>query len=350
MKDILPELEDWLAQGENIALATVVRTWGSSPRGVGAKMALTAGGKIAGSVSGGCVEGAVFEAGIETLKTGQPQLLHFGVADETAWTVGLACGGQIDVFVQPLQAEHFQERRKRLAAGQLFAAATVIRGPVGLLGCELLANRAGEVSGAVGAGLDEAAAALAGRVLSEGVSQVAALPGAEAKPEPAVEVFVEVVEPQPVLVIVGAVHTAIALARLAQVMGFRTVVVDPRSAFGNAERFPQVDQLLPVWPQDAFAQVQITERTAIAILTHDPKIDDPALEIALASPAFYVGALGSATTQAARHERLLQAGVSEQQLARLHGPIGLKLGGQAPEEIALAVMAEITAVKNRVIS
>ncbi len=310
------------------------------------------------------MEGAVYEEGIDALKTGRPRLLHFGVADETAWSVGLACGGQIDVFVQPLKAETFQLRRERLETGQPFAAVTVIRGPAELLGCEILVTKPGAVSGHLGEGLDDLAAAVAGEALASGGSQIASLrvvgnaPGAVAEPaQPSVgeqeqvtpEVFIEVAEPQPVLVIVGAVHSAIALSRIAQVMGFHTVVVDPRKAFGNSGRFPHIDRLMQAWPDDAFSDLEITSKTAIAVLTHDPKIDDPALHIALASPAFYIGALGSPTTQAKRRERLLEAGISAEQLARLHGPIGLKLGGRTPEEIALSVMAEIVAVKNQVI-
>jgi len=343
MKDILPEREDWLAAGEKIALATVVRTWGSSPRSVGAKMAMTPGGKISGSVSGGCVEGAVYEAGIETLETGQPQLLHFGVADETAWSVGLACGGQIDVFVQPLQAGAFDAQRSLLASGQPFAAATVIRGPAGLPGCQMIVTETGSASGSIDAALDHAVINAAREALKAGESQMI-----QVQDSPEVEIFLEITGPQPVLVIVGGVHIAIALTQIARVLGYRTVVIDPRKAFGNAGRFPNADQLVQAWPDDAFASLAITANTAVAILTHDPKIDDPALIAALNSPAFYIGALGSTTTQAKRRERLLQAGVSEQQLSRLHGPIGLKsLGARTPEEIALAVMAEIIAVKNQ---
>jgi xanthine dehydrogenase accessory factor len=346
MKDILPDLETWLAAHETVALATVIQTWGSSPRGVGAKMALTPGGKITGSVSGGCVEGAVFEAGVAVLQTAQPQLLHFGVADETAWTVGLACGGQIDIFVQQLDENYFRALRKALHTGRSFAAATVIRGPHDRLGCAVLANREGAFYSTFPARSEQAIITAAQHSLSEGRSQRTML---QAGPGEELEVFIEVVEPEPVLIVVGAVHSAIALTRLAQVMGYRTVVIDPRRAFGNTDRFPQVGQLIQKWPDEAFEQLTINEKTAIAILTHDPKIDDTALVIALRSPAFYIGALGSATTQAKRRARMLEAGLTEQELARLHGPIGLKLGSRTPEEIALSVMAEITAVQNRVI-
>ncbi len=351
MKDILFDLDHWLAGRESVALATVVQTWGSSPRGVGAKMAITPGGKIAGSVSGGCVEGAVYETGVSVLKTGRPELLHFGVADETAWSVGLACGGQIDIFVQPLEEALYAALRKALLAGRPFTAATIIRGQENLLGHAVLVSGDRPFFSTIPASLEQPVIAAAQKASGESRSQRVIFEKGQAElteplPGP-FEVFVEVVEPNPVLIVIGAVHSAIALTRIARVMGFRTVVIDPRQAFGSSERFPEVDQLIQKWPDEAFQQVAINEKTAIAILTHDPKIDDPALMIVLRSPAFYIGALGSATTQAKRRARLLEAGISKHQLARLHGPIGLKIGSSTPEEIGLAVMAEIIAVKNR---
>ncbi len=345
MKDILPDLDRWVGARETIALATVIQTWGSSPRGVGAKMALTPNGKITGSVSGGCVEGAVFETGVTVLKDGLPQLLHFGVADETAWSVGLACGGQIDVFVQPLDISYYAAIHELLLAGQSHAIATIIRGPADSLGCLMVATRNGKVFSTISPGIEPRVLQAAQQALEQNTSQRVSL---QTESGEEVEVFVEVVSPQPALIIVGGAHSAVALAQLARVIGFRTVIIDPRRAFGNPERFPQVDQLIGKWPEEAFDELTITERTAIAVLTHDPKIDDLALVIALRSPAFYIGALGSQTTQAKRRARLIEAGLNEQQLSRLHGPIGLQLGSKTPEEIALSVMAEIVAVQNKV--
>ncbi len=345
MRDILDYLDNWLGKGEKIALATVVETWGSSPRGVGAKMALTTSGKIAGSVSGGCVEGAVFEAGVESLRSGRPQRLHFGVADETAWQVGLACGGQVDVFVQPLDEGVYPLLHNRVVSGKPFATLTIIGGPDALLGKVMLVDNERRTPGSVPPGLED--------VLWETGRQAMAPGGGGSKivhlqPEgqPELDVFIEVVERQPMLVIVGGVHAAMTLTELAHTMGFQTVVIDPRSAFGNSLRFPGVDRMIQAWPDEALRLVDIHERTAVAVLTHDPKIDDPALVEALNSPAFYVGALGSDTTQAKRRARLREAGINETQLARLHGPIGLKLGGRTPQEIALAIMAEIVAVQH----
>jgi xanthine dehydrogenase accessory factor len=343
MRDILPDIETWLKNHEPVALATVVQTWGSSPRGVGSKMAMTPGGKIAGSVSGGCVEGAVFETGVEVLRTGQPQLIHFGVADETAWQVGLACGGQVDIFVQPLSERSFISTREKLNSSRTFAVATVIRGPQEQVGRQLLAGKDSTTDSPTSSKLESAILDQAHRALSGGQSHTVTLETAQDLP---VELFIEVIEPPPTLIMVGGVHIAIALTHLARALGYRTVVIDPRSAFINGQRFPHADQLIHAWPDDAFAQLDVNEGSAIAILTHDPKIDDPALLLALPGPAFYVGALGSPSTQAKRRERLLQAGMSEELLSRLHGPIGLRLGAQSPEEIALSILAEIVAVKH----
>lgn len=343
MRDILPDLENWQAQNKEIALATVIETWGSSPRRAGASMAITPDGKITGSVSGGCVEGAVFDAGVEVLKSKRPQLLHFGVADETAWEVGLACGGSIDIFVKPLESAFFHALHSTLQDEEPAVVATVVRGPDALLGCELLLRESGQVTGSISPELDDQVIALAKETLEQGESRRVML-------HEDVEVFLDVLLPPPTLIAVGGVHITIALMSLAKTLGYRTVVVDPRSAFGNEERFPHVDRLIPLWPDEAFQQIPITRSTAIAMLTHDPKLDDPALKVALPSPAFYVGALGSKTTQAKRRQRLLEDGLSEEQLDRLHGPIGLNIGAGTPEEIAMAIMAEIVAARNQVAS
>ena len=339
MRDILPDLDKWRAENKSIALATVIQTWGSSPRRAGAKMALTPDGNIAGSVSGGCVEGAVFDAGVDVLKSNRPRLLHFGVADETAWEVGLACGGSIDIFVEPLDSEIFRPLRSILLDETSAVLVTVVKGSDDILGREILVREDGNVTGTISDELNDQAAKLARETLSHGSSRRAML-------KEDVEVFLEVIAPPPTLIAVGGVHITIALMALAKTLGYRTIVVDPRSAFGNVARFPDADQLIQLWPDDAFQQVPITRSTAIAMLTHDPKLDDPALKIALPSAAFYVGALGSKTTQAKRRQRLLEDGLTEEQMNRLHGPIGLKIGAGTPEEIAISIMAEIVAARN----
>ena len=342
MRDILPDLERWQVENnKSIALATVIQTWGSSPRRAGAKMALTPDGKITGSVSGGCVEGAVFEEGVQALKSNHPKLLHFGVADETAWEVGLACGGSIDIFVKPLDPELFKSLRSVLTEEDTAVLVTVVRGPDKLLGRELLLKDDNSVIGVFSEALNERVLNLAKETLMQGESRRERL-------NEDVEVFLEVILPPPTLIAVGGVHITIALMALAKTLGYRTVVVDPRSAFGNQERFPNVDQLVQKWPDEAFQKIPLTRSTAVAMLTHDPKLDDPALKIALPSPAFYVGALGSKTTQAKRRERLLDEGLTQEQLNRLHGPIGLEIGAGTPEEIAMSIMAEIVAARNKI--
>jgi len=343
MYDVLTEIKHWLSFDQPVALATVINTWGSAPRGVGAKMAFTPDGKISGSVSGGCVESAVFEVGVGVLETGEPELLHFGVSDETAFSVGLACGGNIDVFVKPLDPTFFRLVQAEIAAGNPLAIVTIIHGPAGYPGKELLYVSPENVYGVLGPELDELGRQYAQAGLESGQSGIFQ---AETAFGEDLHFFVDVVNPPPQLVMVGGVHIAIALASLAKTLGYRTVVIDPRRAFGNQERFPYVDRLIQSWPQEAFAQVTLTRSTAVAMLTHDPKIDDPALKIVLDSPAFYIGALGSRKTNEKRRQRLLEEGISEEKLARLHAPIGLELGGRAPEEIALAIMAEIAAVRH----
>jgi xanthine dehydrogenase accessory factor len=343
MREVLTDIDRWRAQGDTIALATVIQTWGSAPRGVGAKMALTQASQIAGSVSGGCVEGAVVEAGVQVLKTGQPQLLHFGVADETAWSVGLACGGKIEVFVQSLDPNLYAAVQRAIAEDRLAATVTIIRGPAELVGRGLIVYEDGSHLGTLGNPLDEPAIAAARVALIEEQAQRLTLPDISIEP---IEIFIDVLPPSLVLILVGGVHIAVALATIAKTLNYRTIVIDPRRAFGNEARFPHVDRLIQAWPDEAFQQISLTRSTAVAMLTHDPKIDDPALKIVLPSPAFYIGALGSRTTQEQRRRRLLKAGLTEAQLARLQGPIGLGIGAKTPEEIALAVMAQIVAARN----
>lgn len=332
MRDILSDVSRWLEDGKRIAMATVLQTWGSAPRRPGSKLAVASDGQFAGSVSGGCVENAVIEAALESLKTGRQRLLHFGVADETAWEVGLACGGSIEIFVQPLQENFFNFLRNAWMNEEPSVHATVIRGSSDMLGHEFFIREDGTVTGnhPHSDGIVELAKAAFERQASRRVML-----------DDETELFLEYISPPPTLIAVGGVHITVALAALAKTLGYRTIVIDPRSVWGNDERFPNVDQLIQAWPQEAFEQIKITSATAIAMLTHDPKLDDPALKVALNSPAFYVGALGSKTTNAKRRERLLNEGLTEEQLSCLQAPIGIDIQAQTPEEIALAVMAEV---------
>ncbi len=329
MKDLIPHIDIWLAQGTtNIALATVIQTWGSAPRKSGAKMAVTANGQICGSVSGGCVEGAVVEAAKEVLATAVPQLLHFGVADETAWEVGLACGGTIDVFVEQLELDAYQLLREITLEDQAGTAVTIIRGTEEQMGKKWLQVRNGRSLNQLPSSLNLPISNLPQTTQRHQLSDN-------------LEIFMEQFRPAPTLIMVGGVHIAVALTSMAKTLGFRTIVIDPRRAFGSDDRFPHADQLLTLWPQKAFAELEITPETAVALLTHDPKIDDPALDIVLPSSAFYIGALGSRKTHAKRVARLQKKGVDAAQISRIHAPIGLDLNAQTPEEIALSVLAEV---------
>lgn len=305
----------WHRDGRGAALATVVETWGSAPRPVGAQLAVSGRAEIAGSVSGGCVEGAVVAEALDALETGRSTILAFGVSDDEAFAVGLACGGTIRVMVEP-----------------------VGRGvPEGLLS-DLVARRAaGEpVAYAVDTGRWE-------RRLLGPNDALAASRFAQDRSGFEGETFVAVQNPPLRLVVVGGVHIAQPLVAMARLLGYAPTVVDPREAFASADRFPGT-ALRHDWPDEALTSLAIDARTAVVMLTHDPKLDDPALRVALRSPAFYVGALGSTRTHAKRVARLAEeAGVSEAELARLHAPIGLPIGAASPAEIALAILAEITA-------
>jgi xanthine dehydrogenase accessory factor len=349
VKDIVPDVSQWLSQGRQVAVATVIDTWGSSPRAVGANMAIDEEGNIVGSVSGGCVEGAVVELSQQVMASEAAQHVHFGVSDETAWQVGLACGGEIDVFVEPLAAEHFEFAQQAIADELPVASLTIVDGSPEWLGRKLSArgNQGEQVlSDWQDKGLEQKALELIRQGIRQGRSSRQTLIGPE-KHAQKLAAFIEVVPPSPNLIMVGGVHIAVALTAYAKVLGYRTIVIDPRRAFGTQERFPQVDKLFSEWPQQAFESLDLNTSTAVAVLTHDPKIDDPALQIALPSPAYYVGVLGSRRTHEKRLKRLRQAGMSQELLDRLHAPIGLDISAQTPEEIALSVMAEIVKVRRQ---
>ena len=306
MREILTELSEWTKAGEEIALATVVETWGSSPRPLGSKMVVTRSGKMAGSVSNGCIEGAVFEEAQKVLKNRMPKLAAFGVADEVAFEVGLACGGHIEVFVQPLGRVHEQ------------LIEMLQRNVPATLRTNLVTGEAELVDGA------PAGSELARR---EG------------------DVFVEPFRRPAHLIIVGAIHIAIPLHRLAKLMGYRVTIVDARAKFATRERFPEADELIVAWPDEAMARLEIDNSSYVVILTHDPKFDLPALRSVLTKDAGYIGAIGSRKTNQNRFDALRGEGFTDDQLARVRGPIGLDLGGRGAEETALGILAEITAMR-----
>lgn len=341
MRDVLPHLLTALASGDQTGRGVVTSVWGSAPRPEGACLLASASGAIAGSVSGGCVEGATVDAIRTAMTSGRAALLTFGVSDETAWSVGLACGGTIKVLVQPGVPPRVHAAAT--GPGGVVVATLLADSPAGRLGDAVTIAGDGSVDADRGLEwLGAAAREAAGTALRREASGTMDLPAPDGSLVP---VFLEVFARPPVLVIIGAVHIATALVPLARQLGYRTVVADGRQAFLTRDRFPEADELVPQWPEEAFRRVAITPATYVAVLSHDPKFDEPALRIALRSPAPYVGAIGSRKTQAKRRERLLAEGFTAADLARLHGPIGLDLGGRSPAETALAIMAQITAVR-----
>jgi len=312
-----------------VGRAVVVSVWGSAPQAEGATMLVSPEGRMAGSVSGGCVETAAAEEVQQAMLAARARIVRYGISDARAWEVGLSCGGTLELLVEPdVPAEVLVAAR---GPGGVVIG-TVLEGP--MFGRRIAYDG---TSPAGGPDFDR----MAGEALRAGRSRKAqlALDGRDTS------VFLEVFARPPRLVIFGGVHVAAELVPLARAMGYRTIVADGRPAFLTRERFPLADQLLLGWPDEAFAEAGIDSATAVAVLTHDPKFDDPALRIALRSAAMYVGAIGSKKTQAARRDRLRAAGLTETELGRLFGPIGLALGGRSPAETALAIMAEITAVR-----
>jgi xanthine dehydrogenase accessory factor len=288
---------------ERAAVATVVATRRSAPRPVGAKLVVYESGRLLGSVSGGCVESDVAAQAMEVIAGGEPRLVTYGITDDQAWEVGLPCGGEIDVFVQRLGQE--------LPVDGSGARLTALEGP-----------RAGEQW-------------LADDV--EGPSRVLELEGEK--------VFAEVFELPPKLVVIGATDTAEELCRAAQALGWRTFVADPRPGLVTRERLPSPDEVIVAWPDDERVKAELDDKAAVVVLTHEERLDVPALNAALASDAFYVGAIGSRRTQEKRRARLLEAGVSEEGLERISGPAGLDLGADSPAETAVSILAEILAVR-----
>jgi xanthine dehydrogenase accessory factor len=305
MREIADELRAWREVGDPVAIATVVETWGSSPRPLGSKMLVSGSGRMAGSVSNGCIEGAVFEQAQEVLAEGRGRLVEYGVADDVAFEVGLACGGHIEVYIQPVTEVH-DRALALLAAERPFVLTTDLR---------------------------------------TGVTEVEEREPDSELPSRDGDRFEEPYARQAHMVIIGAIHIAIPLHRLAKLMGYRVTVVDARAQFATAERFPEADEILVRWPDEALAGMTIDRSTAVVVLTHDPKFDMPALRAVLPTRAGYIGAIGSRKTNANRFDALREEGFTDEQLARVHGPIGLDLGGRGAEVTALGIMAEVTAVR-----
>ncbi len=324
--EVLEQATDWLGSGKNVALATVIGTWGSSPRPVGSQLAVDGDGAFVGSVSGGCIEGAVVGEALQSIEDGKPRTLEFGVTNEQAWEVGLACGGDIKVLVEK---EADQEMLERLISDRPVATVTDIE-----TGERSLVRPDG-VDG--GLALPDGVVSQVREALRSDVSRVIEDGGRT--------LFVRVFNTPLRMVCVGAVHIAQSLAPMAALAGFDVTVVDPRGSFATADRFPEVS-LNDDWPDDAMDEIKPDGRTAVVTLTHDPKLDDPALDRALKSDAFYIGALGSKRTHASRVERLKEAGFTDGDISRIHAPIGLDIGSKSPSEIAVSILSEIVAAKH----
>lgn len=349
MKDVIERLEAWQAEGLDVGRGVVVRTFGSAPRYVGSSLLWSSDGRIAGSVSGGCVEGATTQEIDAARDSGHARVIRYGITDEEAWGVGLACGGTIDVLVQPLIAPEIVKAASVTARGRTGGRAVVTVLPDDAPGPDAGQHQRGDgetpvepwvihadgrMEGSSGSSdVDEGLKQAAAQALATGRSRIVDLEGHQ--------YFVEAFPVRPRIVIVGAVPVAMSLVRQARELGYETVVIDGRPTFATRERFPDVDQLIVGWPDEVADDIELGPEDAVAVLSHDAKFDEPAILEALRRGCRYVGAIGSRTAQASRRQRLLALGVDATALARLHGPIGLDLGGREPAETALAIMAEV---------
>ena len=341
MREIVEDIKKWKSQNKAVAIATIVKANGSPMRPIGSKMAVTTDNQITGSVTGGCIEGAVYDEAQEVITSGKPKMLRYGVvSEERPWEIGLSCGSSLSVFVESLQTEAWQQSVNPimdvLSKNELMACVTLFDGDNA--GSKLLVWPDGHSQGTLGSPeLDKSAQKAA-------MNQLITRDPKAVKLSEEIEAFVDIYIPPARLIIVGAGHIGIPLVGLAKVLGFRTIVVDPRSAYANRERFPDVDELILEWPSEAIEKLNPDQGTFIAVVSHDDKLDNPALAAALKSKAAYVGVLGTKRNVPKRLDALRELGVTEEQLARLHAPIGLEIGAVQPEEIALSVLAEIVAV------
>ena len=376
VRDILGQIEKWWDAGETFGLATVVRTFHSAPREPGAALAVSAGGEVVGSVSGGCVEGAVYELARQVCQTGEPVLQRYGISDDTALSVGLTCGGIIEIFVEPVSKERFAELGDVAAAitvvtatgspaliagpGRIGARRVIWAAPAGEQGVDGPSGPAAQnghgasgpgtrggsapaASGTLDAGerLDQAVDDDARGMLAQGLTSVRHYGEHGERRGDDLSVFVQSFAPPPQMLVFGAIDFAAAVARAGKFLGYHVTVCDARPVFATRARFPDADEVVVDWPHRYLARTPVDERTVICVLTHDPKFDVPVLEVALRTPAGYIGAMGSRRTHEDRLARLREAGLAEDELARLRSPIGLDLGARTPEETAVSVAAEL---------
>ncbi|GAB3205753.1 XdhC family protein [Marinactinospora thermotolerans] len=349
MRDIRNTVAELYATGETFALATVIDTYHSAPRDAGAAMAVTAGGEVVGSVSGGCVEGAVYELGQEVIRTGQPARRTYGVSDDDALAVGLTCGGTLHVLVEPVDPHRFPRLGDVIDAvnqHRPVAVATVVSGP-GRFGARRVLWPEG-AEGDLGSRRLEAAVDDDARgMLAQGRTGILRYGADGQRRGDELEVFVQSFAPAPRMLVFGAIDFAAAVADIGAYLGYRVTVCDARPVFATPKRFPRADEVVVKWPHVFLSEIEdeIDERTAICVLTHDPKFDVPVLEVALRTPAGYIGAMGSRRTHEDRLARLREAGVPDERLERLRSPIGLDLGARTPEETAVSIAAELIQVR-----
>ncbi|WP_318214980.1 XdhC/CoxI family protein [Streptomyces sp. SCL15-6] len=352
MLDIAEELHRWVEQGRDVAVATVVAVGGSAPRPPGAALAVDAGGTVIGSVSGGCVEGAVYELCRQSLEDGLAVVERFGYSDEDAFAVGLTCGGVIDILVTPVRAD--DPARPAVAAalaaaarGEAVALARIVGGPAELLGRALAVRPDGSRTGGFGTHpeLDRTVVAEAGAFLDAGRTGTLEIGEQGSRCGAPLTLLIESSVPAPRMIVFGAIDFASALARVGTFLGYHVTVCDARPVFATRARFPDADEVVVEWPHTYLKRTDVDARTVLCVLTHETKFDVPLLELALRLPVAYVGAMGSRRTHLDREERLREAGVTDRELARLRSPIGLDLGARTPEETALSIAAEIVAAR-----
>jgi xanthine dehydrogenase accessory factor len=361
VRDILNKVTKWWEAGETFGLATVVRTFRSAPRDPGAALAVSPDGEVVGSVSGGCVEGAVYELSMDVSQTGNPVLQTYGVSDDDAFAVGLTCGGILDIFVERVNQAQFPELGDIAAAverGEPVAVATVIAGPGQVGARRVIWGRDGSdlagpqepddgwhtgASGTLGSGprLDAAVDDDVRGMLAQGLTGIRRYGAHGERRGDELSVFVNSFAPPPRMLVFGAIDFAAAVARVGKFLGYHVTVCDARQVFATKSRFPDADEVVVEWPHRFLAGTSVDSRTVICVLTHDPKFDVPLLEVALRTPAGYIGAMGSRRTHEDRLDRLREVGLTDDELARLRSPIGLDLGARTPEETAVSIAAEL---------
>jgi len=343
MRDILDDLKRWQRAGEEIALATLVAIRGSAPRRPGARLAVTRSGRVVGSVSGGCVESDLIEKAMEVFCDATPRLETYGISDEEGFEIGLSCGGSIDVLIELLHWDGAWDAACEAAQSRRPVALALACDPPELRGRRVSVFLQDRSVGCIDGELDSAIEAEARRLLPTGGTRMLSLPwrGRGAR------VFVEAFAPPMQLFIVGATHAAVALCRMAKMVGFHVTVVDPRSVYASPERLPEADEIRHAWPDEGLDENELDEYSCLVSLTHDVKFDQPTLVKALRSSARYIGAIGSRSTHERRKQQLRDRGFGNAEIARIHSPIGLDIGSRTPEEIAVSILAEILSVRYR---